>query len=256
MMVKLGNFLFRYRNGLFPAMYLLLFVPGPGLFRNQTLAFAVGLTIALLGQSIRAATIGLAYIVRGGKDRQVYAKNLVQEGIFAHCRNPLYVGNFLILIGLAIAANSLNFVLIGLPLFAIAYCAIIAAEENYLRQRFGEEYEAYCARVNRFVPKIAGLRGTLQSMEFNWQRLIVKEYGSAYIWTAAAALLLMKQSWLVSHTHPGYSLWASTALLITLTLAYVSARYLKKRGILQPDLSRASDIGAAQTSESAVSQAS
>jgi len=235
-MVRLGNFLFRFRNGLFPAFYLLLFLNGPALFDDYRLAVALGLTIAALGQALRAITIGLAYIVRGGKDRQVYARRLVQEGIFAHCRNPLYLGNFLILCGLGLAANSLWFMVVGIPLFAVAYFAIIAAEENYLRQKFGGEYDDYCARVNRFFPKVAGLGETLQSMEFKWRRLLVKEYGSAYAWMAGMLLVIMKSLWL-KEPAPLVSpvLWALEGLLVLLTVGYGSVRYLKKRRIVTAD---------------------
>src|SRR2546426_5937752 len=123
MMVRLGNFLFHYRNGLFPAFYLLLFIKSPRLFDDYRLAVALGLTLAIAGQTLRAVTIGLAYIVRGGKDRQVYARNLVIEGIFAHCRNPVYVGNFLVLCGLGLASNSLFFMAGGSVLVGRAYCA-------------------------------------------------------------------------------------------------------------------------------------
>lgn len=104
-MVKIGNFLFHYRNGLFPVVYLLLFFKSRPVMGNYRLAAATGFAVALLGQLLRALTIGLEYIIRGGRNRQVYAEQLVQGGIFAHCRNPLYVGNFLILIGVGIASN-------------------------------------------------------------------------------------------------------------------------------------------------------
>jgi protein-S-isoprenylcysteine O-methyltransferase Ste14 len=236
MMVRLGNFLFHFRNGLFPAFYLLLFLNSPRIFDDYWLAVALGLTLALAGQVLRALTIGLAYIVRGGKDRQVYARNLVVEGIFAHCRNPLYVGNFLILCGLAFAANSFWFMIAGIPLFALAYAAIIAAEENYLREKFGTEYSDYCARVNRFVPKLAGLAETLQSMEFKWRRLLVKEYGSAYAWMAGMILVVLKNIWLGGLAAKNGPLFlALEASLALLTVAYLCVRYLKKRRIVIAD---------------------
>jgi len=231
MMVRIGNFLFRYRNGLFPIFYILLFLPGRQVFADYRLALAIGLSLALIGQFIRAATIGLAYIVRGGKDRQVYARNLVVEGIFAHCRNPLYVGNFLVLCGLGFAANSIWFFVVGLPLFAFAYAAIIAAEENYLRGRFNAEYDEYCARVNRFLPRLKGLGATLHSMEFKWRRLLVKEYGSAYAWMAGILLLTLKNLW----GEPGPVIWTIEGLLVLLTLGYAGARYLKKAKIIIAD---------------------
>ena len=149
-MVRIGNFFFRYRNGLFPVVMVLMFVPSPKLFSQDLVAAGLGLAVALVGQLIRAITIGLAYIIRGGKNRQVYAETLVQEGIFAHCRNPLYVGNILVILGLGLVSNSLLFALIGVPFFLFVYWTIVAAEENFLRQKFGADFDAYCQRVSRF----------------------------------------------------------------------------------------------------------
>jgi protein-S-isoprenylcysteine O-methyltransferase Ste14 len=235
-MVKLGNFFFHYRNGLFPLTYLLLFWKSPPLLPDYRVAAILGLMVALAGQALRAVTIGLDYIKRGGKDRQVYADHLVQGGIFAHCRNPLYLGNFTILVGLGLAANSWLFLLVGIPFFAFAYAAIIAAEENYLRQKFGVQFDDYCKRVNRLLPNPAGLSVTLQSMEFSWQRLIVKEYGSTYAWMAGMTLLVMKNHWL----RHGYRddrglLMILGGVLLAVTLAYAGARYAKKARILHAD---------------------
>ena len=236
MMVSLGNFLFRYRNGLFPVAFLLLLWPGPRIFSDDRLAAGAGLGVALAGQVLRAVTIGLAYIIRGGRNRKVYAESLVQEGMFAHSRNPLYLGNLLIILGVGLAANSRLFVLIGFPLFWCAYLAIISAEENFLRQKFGKEFEDYCARVNRLVPNFSGLGRTLHGMEFKWRRLIVKEYGSACAWMAGMTLLVAKNCWV----HQGYAkaqltILVLSAVLGTIATAYAVARYLKKSQIVRGD---------------------
>ena len=145
----------------------------------------------------------MEYIIRGGRGRQVYAEKLVQGGIFAHCRNPLYVGNFLILLGVGMASNSLLFVGIAIPFFLFAYAAIIAAEENYLRTKFGQEFVDYCARVNRLLPNFSGIRETLGGMRFNWRRLFTAEYGSTYIWLAAMILVTLKNQRLDKAYRPG-----------------------------------------------------
>src|SRR4030095_6920492 len=194
-MVRIGNFLFHYRNGLFPVAFVLLLWKGRPIFEDDLAAAGVGFGVAMLGQSLRAVTIGLAYIIRGGKKRQVYAEDLVTGGLFAHCRNPLYDGNILILAGVGLAANSLIFMAVGMPLFLFAYRAIVAAEGNFLRQKFGPQFDDYRARVNRFLPNLSGIGETLRSMEFNWQRLIVKEYGTTFAWTAGLLVLVMKNLW-------------------------------------------------------------
>lgn len=167
MIIKIGNFFFHYRNGLFPFAYALLFLPSRPLLADYRTAAIAGLVVALTGQLIRAVTVGLDYIKRGGRDRQVYADRLVVGGIFAHSRNPLYVGNYLILLGVGLASNSLLFFSVAIPFFTLVYWTIIAAEENYLRNKFGGEFDAYCRRVNRLWPQFSGLGRTMASMEFN-----------------------------------------------------------------------------------------
>ena len=242
MMVKLGNLLFRYRNALFPLVYALLIVRSRPLLPDYRTAALLGLVVACAGQALRAVTIGLEYIVRGGRNRTVYATKLVQGGIFAHCRNPLYVGNILILFGVGIASNSVVFVSSAIPFFIFAYWAIIAAEENYLRGRFGREFEEYCLRVNRLVPDFSGIRATLSGMRFNGRRLISAEYGSAFIWTAAIILVTLKNVWLSGDYQTSGPLvrvlWASFGMT---TLGYAVARFLKKSGVLEPRKSAATE---------------
>ena len=235
-MISIGNFFFHYRNGLFPLVYALLLFKSQPLLEDYRVAALIGFVVAALGQALRAVTIGLEYIIRGGRKRQVYAEKLVQGGLFAHCRNPLYVGNFTIIVGIAIASNSLLFVSVAIPFFIFAYWAIIQAEENFLRGKFGQEFDDYCARVNRLLPNFAGLGQTLSSMTFNWRRLITAEYGSAYIWLAAIILVTLKNVWLSGEYEARQpmvlGLWVSFGVV---TLSYVLARLSKKSGFLKAE---------------------
>jgi protein-S-isoprenylcysteine O-methyltransferase Ste14 len=191
-----GNFLFRYRNALFPFACVLLFLPGPDPFPDPLQATAVGAVIATLGQLIRAATIGLRYVVRGGRNRRVYAEDLVTEGIYSHTRNPMYVGNLLIMIGLAIASNSWATIAVAVPLGCFMYASIVAAEEDYLAQRFGAAFREYCRDVPRWVPRLAGLWTTLTSMQFKWRRVVVKEYGTPFGWISVLVLMTLYNVWM------------------------------------------------------------
>ena len=196
----------------------------------------IGFTVTLIGQLIRVMTIGLVYIIRGGKDRRVYAEDLVTTGIFAHCRNPLYVGNILILVGLGIASNSLLFMAVFTPLFLFFWQAIVMAEENYLRNKFGEQYDAYCKRVDRWLINFKGLGNTMRSMEFKWKRVIIREYNSTYIWMTGAVLIVMKHFYFHEVRFDFQeNLPVFIAILILLMLLYLFARYLKKSRKLVSD---------------------
>ncbi|MEJ0037582.1 MAG: isoprenylcysteine carboxylmethyltransferase family protein [Gammaproteobacteria bacterium] len=190
-LVRLGNFSFKYRGYMLPVAILLLFIPSARFTADPALAGFIGFLIAVLGQACRICTIGLAYIIRGGKDHQVYAEELVTEGLYSHVRNPMYVGNFFLVIGLAVASNSWVFTLIGVPLSLGMHKAIVAAEENFLRNKFGAQFDAFCARVPRWVPRLPGLLTTVRGMQFEWRRVVAKEYAATFDWFSAVAVVVL-----------------------------------------------------------------
>jgi protein-S-isoprenylcysteine O-methyltransferase Ste14 len=241
-MISIGNFFFKYRNWLFIVLYLLLFVPSPPLFgeaylgdRYYLLPLILGLLITGSGQLIRGATIGLAYIIRGGKEGKVYAEELVTTGIFSHCRNPLYVGNILMLTGIGILSNSLIYVVVVIPVFLLIYHSIVMAEENFLRNKFSDRFDQYCASVNRWVPSLKGIPATFRSMEFKWKRWILKEYNTQYIWlTGIVLIILFKYPQLTAFDKNKRNLLLMI-LLPALLVLYLIVRYLKKSGKWKAD---------------------
>jgi protein-S-isoprenylcysteine O-methyltransferase Ste14 len=235
-MISIGNFFFRYRNLLFIFLYVLLFIPSPQLFSEAAFGtgywiypFVMGLLITVTGQVVRGATIGLAYIIRGGRDKKVYAEELVTTGIFSHCRNPLYVGNIMMLAGVGILANSMIYVLVVIPIFLFIYQSIVLAEENFLRSKFGGSFDEYCRRVNRWVPSLSGIGTTFHSMEFNYRRWMLKEYNTQFVWLAGILLIIFLKYLQV--TGSGEQRWYVFAGLILLAgIYYGTVRYLKKSG--------------------------
>jgi protein-S-isoprenylcysteine O-methyltransferase Ste14 len=239
-MVRIGNFFFKYRNWIFILFYAALFIPSwplfsPGQFGGQYYIWPVitGLVITCLGQLIRGMTIGLAYIVRGGKEGKPYADGLVTDGIFHHCRNPLYVGNILMLLGVGILANSLVYVIIVIPLFLFIYQAIVMAEENFLRGKFGAGFDAYCKAVNRWWPDLRGIGHTLGSMQFNWKRWILKEHTTQFIWLIGITLILLINYPQLSGYDERTRNLLIGVILSFLLLIYLLIRFLKKTGRFQ-----------------------
>ncbi len=237
-LVPAGRFFFRLRNLLFPLVFFALVLASePRLFlgseRWDQALDAVGIGVALSGQLLRALVIGLAYIRRGGRNKQIFAHYLVQDGFFAHSRNPLYLGNFLALAGFCLIHNSALCYAVGLPFFALAYLAIVVAEEEYLAEKFGPVYDAYRARVPRFWPSFKGFGSTLGSMEFDWRRLVRKEYGSTFAGASSILVLLVWDSY-ARRGSAGVEglLPAVLGIWAVLVCAYLYARYLKKSGVL------------------------
>ena len=225
--------MFRYRDYLaVVAVVLTLGLMPPREFlgseRADLALDAVGFVVALAGQLLRAVVIGLAYIRRGGRKKEITADRLVADGVFAHSRNPLYVGNFLIVCGLTIMWNSLPAYVLVLGILAVSFLSIVQAEERFLAARFGAEYADYCARVPRFVPNFRNFRQTLARFEFNWKRLVRKEYGTMFAWVtvAIAVFAIEKARWSGFHAAAG-RVEIAFALWLVAFAAYATARWLK-----------------------------
>lgn len=114
---------------------------------GQILFEVLGWMVFVAGAALRFwATL---YI--GGRKRLT----VVCDGPYSLCRNPLYVGTFLIAFSAALMLQSLTFAL-GILLGAIFYAwATVPAEERYLRETLGEPYQRYCQRTPRFWPQFA-----------------------------------------------------------------------------------------------------
>jgi protein-S-isoprenylcysteine O-methyltransferase Ste14 len=239
-LVRLGNLVFKTRDLLFPVVLIGLVAATTPAVMHGDLTQArrvdlLGVLVAVAGQVLRVAVIGYRYIVRGGRNRQVYAEGLVTTGFFSLSRNPLYVGNLLILLGLHLIWHSIGMLAIGIPFFLLGYRAIVAAEETYLGKQYGEEYAAYCARAPRWWPRLGGIKAATAGMTFNWPRVVIKEYGSAAYWIAGALVLLMMKARFYAERE-GAALPSRTPYLAgigVVVVLWATARYLKKSKTLR-----------------------
>ena len=236
LMVSIGNFLFKYRNFLFPLYILALFL----LFRPpvsrlngsesaQLIQDLVAALIAISGLAVRGIVIGLAYIKRGGLNKKVYAANLVTEGKFSVCRNPLYVGNMLIYAGQFLMFGNYQCFAIGVLSFWFIYECIIAAEEYYLRDKFGPAYDAYCRDVPRWRPMLSKIGEATSGMNFDWKKVIYKDYSTM---TSTLTILALIQLWKVlgNNGFNGHELeiYSLVAAVVVITLAAFVIRKVKK----------------------------
>lgn len=237
-MVHIGNFFFRFRNLAFPGIIVvLLLIKAPpseifGSHALERLKDVIALGIVLFGLVFRAVVIGYAYIQRGGLKKRVYAKDLVTEGMFGVCRNPLYVGNMLIYSGVFLMHGDPLVVFVGIASFAFIYQCIVYAEEAFLEGRFGDGYRAYCADVPRWLPRIGNFAAATKGMEFNFKRVIAKDYST--VSAALIALLLVEIYKYLAAAEPGQYIVYPSLLVMMMALVGVATAlvsFLKKRGV-------------------------
>ncbi len=235
--IAFGNFFFKYRNYLFPVLFaaVVLFgrphILGP-VWLDQLLTVC-GALIALLGQAVRLLTIGYEYIERGGKAGRVYASHLVRGGVYALTRNPMYLGNGLIAIGMTMVTGAPLIYGLVLPLFLCIYQALIVAEEVYLRRTFGQEYEQYCAEVPRLIPAWSRSTQVLSGLAYDWRRAVRKDLSTlAGLFLGLTLLPLWRTYWLEGWgAAKAAAPWHVGAALLTLLL-YGIAVYLKKQKLV------------------------
>jgi protein-S-isoprenylcysteine O-methyltransferase Ste14 len=170
------------------AIGLEVLTPKPFSTEGQRAIQVAAMALIVGGIGLRAWGTGCA----GGHTRSeaIEAPHLVTNGPFAYTRNPIYGGTMCLGLGMAL--------LIGDPLapvfagaaFAILYVVIVPAEEAFLSQRFGDEYERYKRAVPRFFPRFRAWDGR-SGGSFHW-RALYGEAGIALLLGLIYGALLLK----------------------------------------------------------------
>ena len=154
------EWIFKMRGGLWTLLFLIILFTAKKTSLTQIL---IALFFIIDGQLWRCWAAGFIGLYRG---ENVKALKLATTGPYALMRNPLYFGNFLIGLGWAIIAGFYAVIIFIASFFILYNLAIIPHEENFLRSKFGIEYEEYCRRVKRFYPvkfNVKNLKGNFDA---------------------------------------------------------------------------------------------
>ncbi len=185
-----GRWLFRWRNYL-PWITIVLFLY---IFRNYTYPKSSHLldflwelfciTISFLGLAVRIITTG--FTARGTSGRRMKglkAEQLNTTGLYSFVRHPLYLGNFLIWLGICLFARSFFFTLTCVLLYFLYYERIIFAEENFLREKFSEAFEEWARRTPMIFPRWN--KWQKPALPFSLKTVLKREYSTFFLITSA-----------------------------------------------------------------------
>jgi protein-S-isoprenylcysteine O-methyltransferase Ste14 len=139
-----------------------------------------GLAISLLGLLIRAWASG--YLKKN--------MELTTTGPYAHTRNPLYFGTFIMATGIAISTNTWWFVALFMGLYLLIYAPVMAAEAETLVKLFPDEYASYSKRVPMFLPRLSPWRDGAADRA-DEKRFALAQYLKHREYQAALGLLLV-----------------------------------------------------------------
>ena len=177
---KQGNWLFRWRSylpliivGLFPYV---IFFHTPHIQNSMHEAWSlVCLGISYIGLIIRIMTLG--YVPKGTSGRNTkrqVADRLNTTGMYSLVRHPLYLGNYIIVLGIILFTMSLWFVLVISLFFWIYYERIMIAEEEFLRNKFGKVYTDWAQITPAFIPAFRSWK--TPDLPFSVTFVIKREY--------------------------------------------------------------------------------
>lgn len=191
-LASLGGWLFKHRTAIpLPlALTLLLVPPGWSSLSLSTSRALIGVPIAAAGELLRLwAVHHIGAISRTRSDR---LGPLIDTGPFSVVRNPLYLGNIVLWLGLAISSRLIWIAPFIVLLLALEYHAIVRWEEQLLAARIGEPYRVYMTRVPRWIPNPNGFTRAEQTARFTWRDTIFSERGTLIAIIAGYALLALK----------------------------------------------------------------
>ena len=179
--IELGNMFFKYRTYIpvffiIPLLFFTLYKPEL-FFVLNTNWFILCFFISIIGQLIRAFTLGYTPIGTSGRNTQKQiANSLNTTGIYSIVRHPLYLGNYLIWIGIILFFYNLNLIILFSMFYYYYYQKIMYAEENFLIKKFKNQYIDWSNNVPTFIPKLRGYKKAL--LKFNLRKILVREYSN------------------------------------------------------------------------------
>lgn len=227
-----GNWLFRYRSFL-PIIVLAL---GLGVFIQNVLLKndndcslffeMLCLAVSILGLIIRVYTVGFTPHNTSGRNTKAgqVADELNTTGIYSTTRNPLYLGNFFMWLGLAMFTENLWFVISFVFFYWVYYERIVFAEEQFLERKFGEQYTKWADKVPGFIPNLYLFRNT--HLSFSLKKVLLKEKNGLFAMFLIFTVFEITGEIILRHTH--YNMIFIVGCILTMIL-YIILKVIKKR---------------------------
>jgi protein-S-isoprenylcysteine O-methyltransferase Ste14 len=98
----------------------------------------------------------------GGKKN----RDLLSDGPYSLCRNPLYAGSILAAFGIGLQTEMLTFAVLCGMICIFVFQIVVRREERFLLAEFGEPYRRYLKDTPRFLPRFSAYKDDLRERSF------------------------------------------------------------------------------------------
>jgi len=224
-----GSWLFRHRSYLPLAMLPIFFIclaSSSYLGHSHEFWQAGCLIISFSGLALRMIIVGRAPIGTSGRNtREQAANTLTTTGMYSIVRHPLYLANYLVILGFTMEFHVWWLVLLTTCMYALYYERIMLAEEVFLRARFGEVFEQWAAVTPAFIPRFRGWKPS--PVPFCWRTVLQREYNAFFLIIAVFFLLDLAGDYIVKGHLTLDKIWFS--IFIGGFVIFATLRTLKKR---------------------------
>jgi protein-S-isoprenylcysteine O-methyltransferase Ste14 len=188
MLTRVGGWLFKHRTVIPLPIALALIVIPPS--SSSVRWVWLGSVIVVVGELIRLNAV--RHIGTVSRTRTDRLGPLIASGPFRWVRNPLYIGNIALWVGLALIAKLPWLVAPIALLLALEYHAIVRWEEQLLASRLGEPYREYLTTVPRWIPRPPDGSAGATAPAFGWSETLFSERGTLIAIAAGFVLLWAK----------------------------------------------------------------
>ena len=132
------------------------------------------LVVSLAGLFIRVHALGFVLPNTSGRNtHKQIADGINKTGMYSLLRHPLYLGNFLMWLGIGLLTENVWFNIFFILSFWLYYERIMYAEETFLIKKFGDEYTNWSKDVPPFIPKFSNYQKP--NLDFAWRKIIRQE---------------------------------------------------------------------------------
>lgn len=245
---KDGDFLFRYRSYL-PLVLIPLFILVVYSFRSPMYKIAIldgliyigfynnaliiiAILVGLVGQGIRILVAGFVPKDTSGRNtKEQKASRLNTKGIYSTCRNPLYLGNFLMMLSPVILVGNWIFILCFCLCFWLYYERIIYAEEAFLSEKFKDDYITWTNNTPCFIPSFK--KYVKSDLDFSFKSMLKREYHSLFGLASSLLIVHYITATIVVFSYPISSLPSPNYIIlgffIICLIIYLISLFLSKK---------------------------